>query len=154
METEAVGRVLTEATIENLADLWDAERGLIAVEKVRRIKVSDALVDTGATMLSLPIRMIRELGLTKRQTRRVRTSSGLHQANIYGTVRLTIGDRDCPTDVIELPDDTPVLIGQIPLETLDYVVDLRARKLVGNPEHGGELMYDLYLRQLPDEQGK
>ena len=144
METETMGRVLTQATIENLGDLWDAERGRIAAENVRRITVSDALVDTGATMLSLPSRIIRELGLSKRQTRRVRTSSGLHEADIYDTVRLTIGDRDCPTDVIEVPDDTPVLIGQIPLEALDYVVDLRARRLVGNPEHGGELMYDLY----------
>ena len=144
METEVTCRVLTKATIENLGDLWDAERGRIAPAAVRRVTVSDALVDTGATMLSLPSRMIHELGLAKRQTRRVRTSSGLHDADIYDTVRLTIGGRDCPTDVIEVPDDTPVLIGQIPLEALDYVVDLRARRLVGNPEHGGELMYDLY----------
>ena len=27
-------------------------------------------------------------------------------------------DRDCPTDVTELPDECPVLIGQIPLESL------------------------------------
>lgn len=144
METGTMGRVLTEATIENLADVWDAERGRMAPQSVRRVTVSDALVDTGATMLSLPCRMIRELGLTKRRSRRVRKSSGLHEADIYSTVRLIIGDRDCPTDVIEVPDDTPVLIGQIPLEALDYVVDLRARRLVGNPEHGGELMYDLY----------
>jgi len=144
METLSMGRVLTEATIENLADLWDAERGRIAPQAVRRITVTDALVDTGATMLSLPSRMIRELGLARRQTRRVRTSSGLHDADIYETVRLTIGGRDCPTDVIAVPDGTPVLIGQIPLEALDYVVDLRARRLTGNPEHGGELMYDLY----------
>jgi predicted aspartyl protease len=120
------------------------ERGGIMSVESHGVTVSDALVDTGATMLSLPCRMIRELGLTKRRSRRVRTSSGLHEADIYSTVRLTIGDRDCPTDVIEVPDDTPVLIGQIPLEALDYVVDLRARRLVGNPEHGGELMYDLY----------
>ena len=144
METETMGRVLTEAMVENLADLWDAQRGRIAAENVRRITVTDALVDTGATMLSLPRHMIQELGLAKRQTRRVRTNSGLHEADIYDTVRLTIGGRDCPTDVIEVPDDTPVLVGQIPLEALDYVVDLRARRLVGNPEHGGELMYDLY----------
>ncbi len=112
---------------------------------IRRITVTDALVDTGATMLSLPRHMIRDLGLAKRHTRRVRTSRGLHDADIYDTVRLTIGGRDCPTDVIEVPDDTPVLVGQIPLEALDYVVDLRARRLIGNPDHGGELMYDLYF---------
>ncbi len=54
METETMGRVLTEATIENLQDVLDMERGLIPSEKVRRVVVQDALVDTGATMLSLP----------------------------------------------------------------------------------------------------
>jgi hypothetical protein len=47
-------------------------------------------------------------------------------------------------DVLEVPDGLPVLIGQIPLEHLDFVVDLRNRKLIGNPAHGGEHMYELY----------
>ena len=32
----------------------------------------------------------------------------------------------------------PVLIGQIPLEQFDLVLDLRNRRLSGNPAHGGE----------------
>ena len=47
-------------------------------------------------------------------------------------------------DVMEVPDDTPVLIGQLPLEQLDFVVDLQSRSLIGNPAHGGEQMYELY----------
>ena len=144
MGAEAMGRVLTEATIENLQDVWDAERGTIPPEKVRRITIADALVDTGATLLSLPAKLIHELGLNKRYTKQVRNTTGTHDADIYGTVRLTIGGRDCPTDVIEVSDETPVLIGQIPLEYLDYVVDLRSRQLIGNPEHGGEHMFELY----------
>ena len=42
------------------------------------------------------------------------------------------------------PDEVPVLIGQLPLEHLDLVVDLRSRSLVGNPAHGGEHVYELY----------
>ena len=47
-------------------------------------------------------------------------------------------------DVTEVPDDVPVLIGQLPLEHLDFVVDMPSRSLIGNPAHGGEHMYDLY----------
>jgi hypothetical protein len=47
-------------------------------------------------------------------------------------------------DVLDLPDDVPVLIGQIPLEYLDFVVDPQTRRLIGNPAHGGEQMYELY----------
>src|SRR5262249_40855135 len=66
MDTETMGRVLTEATIENLQDLWAAKRGLLPLEKVRRLTVTDALVDTGAPSLALPTRMIQQLGLAKR----------------------------------------------------------------------------------------
>lgn len=109
-----MGRVLTEAMIENLKDLWDAERGMIPAQQVRRINVSDALVDTGATLLSLPTRVIQELGLKEIDKKRVTSSSGSCEASIYEAVRLTIQGRKCTMDVMEVPDDVPVLIGQIP----------------------------------------
>jgi len=36
------------------------------------------------------------------------------------------------------------LIGQIPLELLDFVVDPFGQRLVGNPDHGGEHMIDMF----------
>ena len=47
-------------------------------------------------------------------------------------------------DITELPDGGPVLIGQIPLEAMDFVVDMPSQRLVGNPEHGGEHVIELY----------
>ena len=144
METEAMGRTLTEATIENLEDLWAAKRNLIPADKVRRIVVADALADSGATLLSLPTRYIQQLGLNPQVKKRVTTSAGIVEATMYEAVRLTIQGRQCTMDVIEVPDDVPVLIGQIPLEHLDLVIDPRNRRLIGNPAHGGEHMYELY----------
>ncbi len=144
METGAMGRVLTEATIESLKDLWAVELGTRPADQVRRVTVSDALVDTGATLLSLPTRLIRQLGLNERYKKRVRSSVGVAEASVYDAVRLTIQGRDCTMDVMEVPDDTPVLIGQLPLEHLDFVVDMRSHTLIGNPAHGGEHMYELY----------
>jgi clan AA aspartic protease len=144
MENTTMGRVLTEATIENLEDLFAAKKGLITPEEVRREVVTDALVDTGATFLSLPTSLIQKLGLTKKNTKKVVTSIGPSEVNIYGIVRLTIQDRDCPLEVVEVPDGVPVLIGQIPLENLDFVVDLRNQKLIGNPAHGGEHILELF----------
>jgi predicted aspartyl protease len=143
-----MGRVLVEATIENLADVWGAQRGNLPLENVRRITVPDALVDTGASWLSLPSRLIRQLGLVKRYTKRVCNTTGKYDADVYGTVRLTIAGRDGPSDVMEVSDETPVLIGQIPLEYLDFVVDLASRRLTGNPRHGGEHVIELYP-QIP-----
>jgi predicted aspartyl protease len=144
MEIDLMGRVLTEATIENLEDLWAAKRGLLPAKEVRRVTVSDALVDTGATLLSLPTRLIERLGLEKTASKRVMTSSGKGEAGVYSAVRLIIQGRACTMDVVEVPDDVPVLVGQLPLEHLDLVVDLRSRALIGNPAHGGEHVYELY----------
>ena len=144
MAADTMGRVVTAATIENLKDLWNAEQGLLPPEKVRRIVVPDALVDTGATLLSLPTRLIRQLGLSPRRKRKVSSSTGATEATVYDVVRLTIQDRDCPVEVMEVPDDVPVLIGQLPLENLDLVVDLAGRRLTGNPAHGGEQVFELY----------
>ena len=144
METQTMGRVLAEAMIENLKDILKAEDGELAPDRIRRCTVTDALVDTGATMLSLPTSLIKQLGLNKYSTRRVRSATGVADANLYAAVRLTIQDRFCTMDVMEVPDDTPVLIGQLPLEQLDFVVDLQSRTLIGNPAHDGEQMYELY----------
>ena len=139
-----MGRVLTEVIIENFQDLYAVKLGVLRPDQVRRVVVGDALVDSGASILSLPTRLIRQLGLDKRGTKRVTTSQGICEADKYEAVRLTIQGRDCPVDVLEVPDNVPVLVGQIPLENLDLVVDPRGAKLIGNPEHGGEQMFEMY----------
>jgi predicted aspartyl protease len=139
-----MGRVLTEATIENLKDLWAIEKGLLPQTEARRIVVSDALVDTGATLLTLPARLVQQLGLDRTGTKRITNFEGKTEADMYEAVRLTIQGRSCTMDVLEAPDDVPVLIGQLPLEHLDFVVDLRNRCLIGNPAHGGEHIYEMY----------
>src|SRR4051812_45576252 len=102
-----MGRVTTEATIENLEDLFAADRGSLPRDQIRRVTVTDALVDTGATFLSMPTRMIRHLGLTRKFKKKVISSLGPGETNVYGVVRLTIQGRDCPLDVIEVPDAVP-----------------------------------------------
>jgi predicted aspartyl protease len=144
MEQIDMGRVTTTAVIENIEDLVAVELGVKTATDVRRVEVNDALVDTGATLLSLPTALIRQLGLRKVTSKRVTSSTGQAEASVYSAVRLTIQDRSCTMDVMEVPDGVPVLIGQIPLEHLDFVIDSRNRTLIGNPAHGGEHVYELY----------
>ena len=139
-----MGRVTVEITVENLGDVWAVRRGALSTEQARRVVVADALVDTGATLLSVPTRLIRELGLQPVSTKRVTTSAGVGEATLYDAVRLTVLGRSCSMDVLEVPDTVPVLLGQIPLEHLDFAIDMRSRTLTGNPAHGGEHMYELF----------
>ena len=139
-----MGRVVVQVMIENLQDLWDVERGLLTDDKVRRVTVPDALVDTGASVLSLPTRLIKQLGLRKSHTKRVVTSLGSSELSVYQVVRLTVQGRVCPVEVTEVPDVVPTLIGQIPLESLDFVIDMKNHTLIGNPAHGGEHILEMY----------
>jgi predicted aspartyl protease len=139
-----MGRVTTEALVENVGDLYAADSGLIPPDQVRRVTLPAALVDTGATLLSLPTSVIRQLGLKPFGTKRVTASSGQLEATMYSAVRLTVLGRACTMDVLEVPDGVPPRIGQIPLEHLDFVVDPKGQRLIGNPAHGGEHVYEMY----------
>ena len=143
MET-SMGRVITEVTVENLGDIFEVERGSRAPGQVRRVTVSDALVDTGATTLALPTQLITRLGLKKVYEKRAKSTHGTGNVSVYEAVRLTIDNRFCTVDVMEVPDDVPALVGQIPLEMLDLVVDPQGRRLTGNPAHGGEHILELF----------
>ena len=144
MGAELMGRVVVEATVESINDLVLAQNGHLSREQVRTITIDDALVDTGATMLALPKRLIDELGLKKSFEKPAMSSRGLSVVNVYEPVRLTVQGRFCNVDVVELPDEVPALIGQVPLELMDWVVDPKNQRLIGNPEHGGEQMIELY----------
>lgn len=125
-------------------DHLKAKGGEMKPDQVRSIVIHDALVDTGATLLALPTSSIRHLGLDKKYSKRVRSTTDTKEVDFFGPVRLSIQGRECPIDVMEVPDGTPALVGQIPLEFLDFVVDLRSHKLIGNPAHGGEHMFEAY----------
>jgi predicted aspartyl protease len=143
MESVTMGKVLVTALIENLDDLYEVDKGQRTLDQVRRVEVTNALVDTGATVLLLPKRLIQLLGLRPLRVRPARTIGGPANLPVHRAVRVTIQDRDCISDVGEIPDEFPVIVGQVPLELLDWVVDPKGQKLVGNPEHGGEHMMDV-----------
>ena len=144
METPTMGKVLVTAKIENLGDLYNVKQGMLPDDQVRRIEVADAVIDTEATTLLLPKRMIDALGLEPLRTRHSRGLGGEFILPVYGTVRLTIQGRDCPLDVGAIGDEYPVLVGQIPLEALDWVVDTKGQRLIGNPDHDGEWGMDAF----------
>lgn len=143
METATMGKVLVSAKLENLADLYKVDQGQLAADQIRSIEVNDALIDTGATMLFAPKRLIAQLGLQPLRTRTSRTIAGSSEFPIYRAVRLTIQGRDCISDVAEIPDDFTVVVGQVPLELMDWVVDPKGQKLIGNPEHGGQHVIEI-----------
>ncbi len=52
--------------------------------------------------------------------------------------------RTATFDVAEVPEECPNPIGQLPLERLDFVLDLRGQRIIPNPAHDGEFQIDMY----------
>ncbi len=140
-----VGRVTCEARIENAIDGEKARAGEIPADAVRSVRISDALVDTGASTLGLPASMLRQLGLDiPITTKRSRNTTGEYEVKLYGPVRLWIFDRDMVLDAMELAEGCPVLIGQLPLEHMQLVVDMANHPLEKSPANGGEWILDMF----------
>ena len=138
-----MGRVMTRVKIANSTDVEIVGRGLMTPNEVRRVEI-DALVDTGATMLALPEDVVRQLGAPSLGIRKVRDARGIViEVEWVGNLRVEILGREMTTDALVLPAGATPLIGQIPLEALDLVVDPKSRELRVNPESPDVPLLDL-----------
>ncbi|GMU83581.1 MAG: hypothetical protein AMXMBFR47_34510 [Planctomycetota bacterium] len=138
-----VGRVIVRVLVRNYGDMQRAERGEIPAEQVRTVEV-DALVDTGATFLCLPKSLVDQLGLSFVMNKESRTVAGPITLGIYAPAWIEAQGRYCITQVLAIPEGRQTLLGQIPLEMMDWWVDVKNQRLAGNPEHGGEWMAEIY----------
>lgn len=127
--------------LANRTELILAEAGIIKPEEVRHVTVDDAIVDTGATRLSLPKSLIERLGLTVIGNRKARTTNSIVDRNIYSEVRFTVLERSGTIEVTDVPDPVPVLVGHMILEMLDLCLDIK-KGLIYNPDHDDEWIED------------
>src|SRR5438876_289611 len=88
-------------------------------------------------LAAAPIAQAQELFRTASGSR---TADGEVSRYKYEPVQLELMGRKENFDVIEVPESVPNLLGQVPLEVLDFVVDGKGQKLIPNPAHGGEQM--------------
>lgn len=138
-----MGKVIVKIKLTNLFDLGVQHRKLSTAQP-REVEV-EALVDTGATRLYLKPSVIRALGLEQVDSVVSQTSNGPATRGVYEPVRLEIQGRYGNFDVMNVIESVPNLVGQVPLEYLDFVVDPKNCKLIPNPEHGGQQMSEEYL---------
>lgn len=127
----------------NSYDSEDHRRGHMRLEDVRLTEI-DALVDTGATMLVLPADVIERLGLPIGGYRNVRYADGrVAEVPWVGGIGISILGRDAVVSALVERAGTTPLIGQIPLEELDLLIDPKSRELRVNPASPDAPLLDL-----------
>jgi predicted aspartyl protease len=130
LQEKQMGQVITTITVTNRIDRVMAERGFISAEEVRSVILDNVVVDTGATLLSLPARIISQLGLIQVGERDVETSAGIKKGRIFADAQIIVEGREGRFDCLELPEGvSAVLLGVIPMEELGLEPDLKNRRL-------------------------
>ena len=92
----------------------------------------EALVDTGAVHLCIPERLAVQLGLDELERREVTIADGSTRSVPYvGPIVTAFRRRHCYTGAMILGDE--VLVGAIPMEDMDLVVQPLTREVIPNP---------------------
>jgi clan AA aspartic protease len=93
-----------------------------------------ALVDSGAINLCLPAEVVSQLGL-KARTRRVvqMADESTLEVDVVSPVTIVFENRETTTTALVLGDE--VLLGAIPMQDMDVLIDPRNERLIVNPDH-------------------
>ena len=132
-----MGEVFAEITVKNGSDLVLAQKGHIDDQDVRSVTIK-ALVDTGAVTLVINEDVCQQLGLSIEEERSASLAGGGKiDCKITEPVRIYWKDRNATCQAVVLPEGE-TLLGVIPLEFMDLIVDPLAEQLVG--AHGDRII--------------
>jgi clan AA aspartic protease len=130
-----MGNVYAEITVTNTSDMVEAKKGHIAEKDIRSVTMN-ALVDTGATTLVINEELCQRLGLDIESTRTINLAGGAKGiCKVTEPVKIQWKDRSANVSAVVLAEGFP-LLGVIPLEFMDLIVDPVRQELVG--AHGDQ----------------
>ena len=133
-----MGNVYAEITLKNSGDVTNAMRGIISEKDIHELTVT-ALVDTGAMNLVINEDTCKKLELSIIGTRTVSLAGGIKTfCKISEPVQICWEDRITTVHAWILPNEEEPLLGVIPLEDMDLIVDPVRRVLIG--AHGDKII--------------
>ena len=130
-----MGMVYAVIELINCDDMALARRHIIGEEEIRRMNVR-MLVDTGSYMLCINENIQEYLQLPFREKKRCELADGrIVECDIVGPVDVRFANRKTGCYAYVLPGDSEPLLGAIPLEEMDVVIDPQREELMVNPLH-------------------
>ena len=134
-----MGTVYVEITLKNARDVGNQAEGLIKAPDIHETTVQ-AIVDTGAMSLVINEETRQKLGLSIQSEKPARLANGqLVACKITEPVEVHWKDRQTACQALVIPGATTILLGAIPLEGMDLMVNPVSRELVG--AHGDDVEY-------------
>jgi clan AA aspartic protease len=131
-----MGTTYAEITLKNAVDVGMQDRGLIKESEIRQITLR-AVADTGADTLVINEAVRAALGLEIEGPAEAWLADGEHHDCSYTEpVKVWWKDRTMTCQPWVLPNAQEVLLGAIPLENMDLMVDPVDQRVVG--KHGDQ----------------
>lgn len=128
-----MGIVHAEIELSNAMDRALFRRNQIAEKDIRKISVK-ALVDSGAYMMVIPDKVRLQLGLEIIGYEFTEFANGQQEkVAIAEPIEVHFENRKATVDVLVVGNE--VLLGAIPMEAMDVLINPRLQKLTVNPEH-------------------
>ena len=130
-----MGLVYAEIELSNGGDAYLVRKKLIPETDLKSIRLN-ALVDTGAYMLSIneTVRAQLDLPFIEKQVSQLADDT-LIEVDIVGPVEVRFENRRTTCDAVAMPGEAEVLLGSIPMEDMDVIIEPRQQKLMVNPKH-------------------
>lgn len=127
--------VYAEIDLISVDDIVLHRRGFLNEGAIKQTTVT-AFVDSSAFMLSINenIKTQLDLPVIEKQFVTLADESTI-EVEIVGPVEVHFENRSTTVRAVVLPGDAEVLLGAIPMEDMDVLVDPRQQKLVVNPKH-------------------
>jgi len=129
-----MGHVYADITLLNAIDVGLARRGDITNAHVRKMEVN-AMVDSGAMTLIINEQIAEQLGLeVKKQVDVTLADGSHHKCDYVGPVDIHFENRFAGCHALVVPGADEILLGVIPLEEMDVMIDPVSQKLVVHPD--------------------
>ncbi|MDR0684880.1 MAG: aspartyl protease family protein [Spirochaetaceae bacterium] len=133
--------VYTEITLRNAIDAANAETGIIKEQEIRQTTLH-ALVDTGAWTLVINEAIRKKLGLRVTRTDSGTLADGTRGSySMAGPLEVLWKDRGTICEALVIPHADEILLGAIPLEAMDLIVNPRKEEVVG--AHGDQPLHSV-----------
>ncbi|MBF0492455.1 MAG: clan AA aspartic protease [Deltaproteobacteria bacterium] len=129
-----MGLVYAEIELVRHDDKVLIKKGLVPYSQPRSMKIK-ALVDSGALMLAINEEIQGQLKFDLVDKQIATFADGSQkELDIVGPVEIKFENRRTIADAFVLPGNNEILLGAIPMEGLDVLVDPHHQKLIVNPE--------------------
>ena len=133
-----MGHVSTQLVLRNHYDVKRANKGELPECDIRQVTVT-AMVDTGATSFVINKELFQELGLEAMGEREVTFANNAKEiCKISESLEIHWKDRSFVMSALVVESATDILMGVLPLEGMDLMVDTVNQRLVG--AHGDRQM--------------